>query len=120
MKGGSFIRRMGYAVAGWRCVWRNERSFRAEAEAQAGAGVGAGLMCFAAPSPEWIAIIILTTGVVLALQCLNAAIEYLADTLHPALSPGIGAAKDAAAGAVLIASLAAIGIAATMAYSVLS
>jgi diacylglycerol kinase len=38
-------------------------------------------------------------------EAFNTALEVLADTLHPAQHPGIGRAKDVAAGAVLIAAL---------------
>jgi len=41
----------------------------------------------------------------------NAAIETLADHLHPQQHPEIGAVKDIAAGAVLIASIAAVFVA---------
>jgi diacylglycerol kinase len=38
-------------------------------------------------------------------EAFNTALEDLADALHPAQHPGIGRAKDVAAGAVLIAAL---------------
>lgn len=116
MKNAALPCRIGYALTGWRTVWRNERSFRT----QVIGGACAGLALAAAPSPAWVAILILAVGLVLSLECLNAALEYLADTVHPEVAPGIGAAKDAAAGAVLRASLAAVGVAAAFAYSVLS
>lgn len=55
---------------------------------------------------EWIALT-LCVGFVLLAEILNTALEYLADTVHPEADPGIGKAKDASAGAVLVASLAA-------------
>ena len=55
---------------------------------------------------EW-AILILTIGVVIALEAMNTAIEFLADAVHPDQHPLIGKAKDVAAGSVLIASIAA-------------
>jgi undecaprenol kinase len=42
---------------------------------------------------------------VLALELVNAALEYVIDRLHPEIHPEIRFAKDAAAGAVLIASM---------------
>ncbi len=57
----------------------------------------------------WIAIII-ASGVVLAAECLNSAIELLCDAVSPEEHPLIGRAKDAAAGAVLIASVAAAAV----------
>lgn len=52
---------------------------------------------------EW-CIVLLCIGSVLALEAVNTSIEKLADTLHPGKHEGIRIAKDAAAGAVLIAS----------------
>ena len=50
----------------------------------------------------WISVaIVLVWGA----EAFNTALEVLADTLHPAQHPGIGRAKDVAAGAVLIAAL---------------
>ena len=43
-------------------------------------------------------------GLVLALELVNAALEYAIDRLHPELHDEIKHAKDAAAGAVLLAS----------------
>ena len=48
----------------------------------------------------------------------NAALEAALDRLHPQRHPAIGAAKDAAAGAVLVASLAAAAVGAMMVLSV--
>jgi diacylglycerol kinase len=38
----------------------------------------------------------------LAAEAMNAALEELADALHPKRSPGVGKAKDLAAAAVLV------------------
>ena len=57
-------------------------------------------------SMEWIALT-LCVGFVLFSEILNTALEYLADAVHPEVDPGIGKAKDASAGAVFVASLAA-------------
>jgi undecaprenol kinase len=61
---------------------------------------------FGISSLEWIAIA-LSAGVVFVAELLNTAIEYLADALHPESNRGVGMAKDAAAGGVLIAAVAA-------------
>ena len=55
---------------------------------------------------EWVALT-LCVGFVLFAEILNTALEYLADAVHPEVDPGIGRAKDASAGAVFVASLAA-------------
>lgn len=55
---------------------------------------------------EWLAII-LSAGFVFMAEVFNTALEYLADAVHPEADLGIGMAKDAAAGGVLIAAVAA-------------
>lgn len=62
-------------------------------------------------------LVILAIGLVVAAEAFNAAIEYLADALHPQHHPLVGAAKDAAAGAVLITALTAFGVALAAVYS---
>ncbi len=56
---------------------------------------------------EWVAIVF-SIGIVIVAELVNSALEYLADTVHPEVDPGIRNAKDVAAGAVLIAVLAAV------------
>jgi diacylglycerol kinase len=56
---------------------------------------------------EW-GLIILAAGLVFAAEALNTALEFLADAVHPEQHPKVGQAKDAAAGAVLIAAIAAL------------
>lgn len=55
---------------------------------------------------EWIWIA-LAIGLVWLAEAFNTALEALADALHPESDPGVGRAKDVAAGAVLVAVLAA-------------
>jgi diacylglycerol kinase (ATP) len=54
---------------------------------------------------EWAAVLI-CIGAVMALECLNTAVESLCDTVSPEKSDGIRMTKDASAGAVLCAALA--------------
>ena len=51
-------------------------------------------------SLEWIAVLI-CIGLVMALECLNTALESLCNTICPEHSEGIRRTKDASAGAVL-------------------
>lgn len=59
---------------------------------------------------EWLVIVLICT-LVLALEMINSALEAFADAVHADHNPLIGKAKDMAAGAVLIASIAALIIA---------
>ncbi|MDR0952050.1 MAG: diacylglycerol kinase family protein [Oscillospiraceae bacterium] len=61
---------------------------------------------------QWAAAFI-CMGFVMALECLNTALETLCDTVHPEKHAGIKIAKDASAAAVLCAAIgaAAVGIA---------
>jgi diacylglycerol kinase (ATP) len=56
----------------------------------------------------WVAAVTLSVGLVLALELVNSALERLIDHLHPGAAPEIAAVKDIAAGAVLLASAAAV------------
>ncbi len=56
---------------------------------------------------EW-CLIILSISIVIALEALNSAIEYLADKITLEYNPLIGKAKDIAAAAVLIGAIGAV------------
>ena len=53
----------------------------------------------------------LTVGLVLVTELVNSALETLIDHIHPDQHPEIGAAKDIAAGAVLVSSLVSLAVA---------
>ncbi|HEX6374349.1 MAG TPA: diacylglycerol kinase [Allosphingosinicella sp.] len=113
-KNRSFLTRLRCAAGGIGLVYRREKSFRAQGRlalvaAAAAAALGVG--------PGWAAALALSIGLVLALEAVNSALEYLIDHLHPDLAGEIGCAKDAAAGAVLIASTAAAAVAAAMLWA---
>jgi undecaprenol kinase len=102
MKNGSVMARVGYALSGVRTVWRREKSFRMHC--------GFGLLAVAVAallqvSLVWWAILGLCIALVLAVEMVNAALEYLIDRLHPEIHDEIKHAKDAAAGAVLLANI---------------
>ncbi len=69
------------------------------------AGVLAGL-----DHTQW-ALLCLCFGLVTALELVNTAVERLGDRVSRERDPLIGAAKDAAAGAVLLAAVASVGVA---------
>jgi diacylglycerol kinase len=58
---------------------------------------------------DW-ALLVLAMGLVLAAEAANTALEALADRVAPDPHPLVGRAKDVAAGAVLIAALAAAAV----------
>lgn len=102
----AFLGSFRHAGHGLGHAWRTQRNFRVELACAAFA-LGASLWLGAPLSP-----ILLACALVLALELLNTALEALADHLHPQQHPAIKVAKDAAAGAVLLASLGALGVAA--------
>ena len=116
MKNQGMLRRFGFALAGLRATWGAEQSFRIHVIATA---VVLGTLLWLRPSPSWWAIAALTIALVMATEIVNTALERLADHLHPQQHPAIKAVKDCAAGAVLVASIAALGVAAAFVYDVL-
>jgi undecaprenol kinase len=105
MKNQPYYVRLGYAVAGIKAVWRRESSFRIECAFAIAAIL---IMVVIQPGWLWAAIIALSIGLVFALELVNSSLEYLIDHVHPDFAEAIGLAKDAAAGAVLLASLGAL------------
>src|SRR5687767_4369561 len=107
MKGQSFMQRLKHAAAGIAQAWRRERSFRSQTFLGVAAATGAGVL---QAQLIWWALLGLVIAMVLAAEIVNSSIETLADHLHPSKHPSIKAAKDMAAGAVLLASLAAVSV----------
>lgn len=107
MKNARFLTRLGYALAGVATVWRRERSFRTQVVLGAAALV---VVVVLRPAPIWVAALVIAAALVMTLEMVNSALEYLIDRLHPDQHEAIGAAKDAAAGAVLLASIAALAV----------
>lgn len=105
MKNQPYYVRLGYAMSGIKAVWQRESSFRIECAVAIAAIV---IMIVIQPGWLWAAIVALSIGLVFALELVNSALEYLIDHVHPDQAPAIGLAKDAAAGAVLLASLGAL------------
>jgi diacylglycerol kinase (ATP) len=107
VKGRPFRQRIGFAVAGWRSGWRRETSFRTQVSM---AGVALLALIVLRPQAIWWALVGLVVALILALELLNSAIEAVIDLFHPGLHDEIKAAKDMVAGAVLVISVAAVGI----------
>ncbi len=114
MKNRPFRHRIGFALAGLIAGWRRERSLRTHYVFAAAAFAG---LLVLRPAPVWWALVAITVALVLALELVNAAIEGILDLLHPALHPEIKVIKDMVAGAVLLMSVAALGVALAMALA---
>jgi diacylglycerol kinase len=106
-----FWRSFSFAGQGvWHAV-RTQRNVRVHLVAAA-AAVAAGL-ALRISAANWAAVA-LAIGLVLTAEILNSAIEALADLAASEYHPLAKAAKDLAAGAVLVASVAAVGVAAAV------
>jgi undecaprenol kinase len=116
VKNQPFHHRLSFAIAGIATALRNEKSFRTQTLAAIAIVL---VLAWVQPAPVWWALIALAIAGVFAAELINTAIESLADHLHPEQHPSIKIAKDCAAGAVLIASLAALGVAAAFLRSLL-
>ena len=102
------MRSFGYAIEGIGHLIRTQRNFRihllaSAAVAAAGLGLGVG-------ATEW-AILAVTVAVVLVAEALNTGVELAVTLASPGLRPEAKAAKDVAAGAVLMAAIAALVVA---------
>ncbi len=95
-------RAFGYAFEGLAYAWRTGPNFRLEV------GVAALAVFLGAALGVNLAPILLAVGLVLGLELLNTALEAALDLLAPSPHPLAKAAKDTAAAAVLVASLASL------------
>jgi len=116
MKNRPLHERTQFALAGLRTALATEHSVRTEAAALV---AWLGVLCWLQPAPVWWALSILSMVVIIAMELLNSALEAAVDRLHPERHPAIGAAKDMAAGAVLLTVLAGLVVGALTVWSVL-
>lgn len=99
------MRSFGYALDGIEYLVRTQRSFRlhllvAAAVVAAGLGLGVG-------ATEW-EILVVTIALVIMTEALNTGIELAVTLASPELRPEAKAAKDVAAGAVLMSAITAV------------
>jgi diacylglycerol kinase len=93
------------ACAGIAEALRREKSFRFQIEA----AFALVLFCIVAKPPFlWCAIFTAMSALVLCLELVNSAFEAFLDEFHPDHSEEVGFVKDCLAGAVLLASFAAV------------
>ncbi len=101
------LRSFGFAAAGLRAMLAEQHNARIHLLATAAVlalSAALGLSRF-----EW-CWIVAAIAAVWTTEAMNSALESLADAVAPDPHPGVGRAKDAAAGAVLVAALGAAGI----------
>lgn len=104
----SFLRSLRHALAGIAYAFREERNFQIELVL----GSAALVLAFFFPlSHLERAVIVFLIGFVLSLELINTAFERMLDMLKPRVHPYVKAVKDMVAGAVLIGSIVAIGVA---------
>lgn len=102
-----FYRSARWAVSGIIYALRTERNMRFHASMLVmvvAAGLGFGIS-----GAEWIAVL-LVSALVLAAELMNTAVENIVDLASPQRHPLAKAAKDTAAGAVLILGIAAVAV----------
>jgi diacylglycerol kinase (ATP) len=116
MKNESFSKRIGFALRGARHGLRNERSLRLQLVALIAVIL---LLLILRPGAVWTALVLMSSGAVLAAELFNTALEALADHVQPQQHLAIEVVKDCAAAAVLITSLAAVAVAAALAVHIL-
>ena len=103
----SIARSFGFAFAGLWLLLRTQRNARIHVIlGTAACGLGAWLRI---SRVEW-AVIVFTIALVLILEGLNTAVEAAIDLASPDIHPLAKAAKDLAAGMVLIAAIASVAV----------
>lgn len=114
-KNQSLFARLRFARAGLVHAVSNEHSLRFQVTVFAGVLI---VLAVLRPEPIWWGLVLLASGAVIATELLNTAIEVLADHLHPETHASIRIVKDCAAGAVLIASITAVAVGASLAMHI--
>ena len=101
-KNRGLIARLGFAFSGLMQCWREEASFRFQIFVVVLVII---TLVVLRPPLIWIALIVLISSLVLSAELFNSAMERLADAFGSMATPQIKAAKDMAAGAVLLLAL---------------
>lgn len=102
------LKSVGYAFKGMLVLIRTESSIKIQLCIAIAITIAG--FYFNISKTEWIAQIAMI-GLVMSIEGVNTAVEYIADFIHPDHHPKIGLIKDIAAGAVFIASIVATIIA---------
>ena len=104
---GSLLRSFHYSFAGLAYLFRTQRNARVHAAL--GAAACALALWLQISRVEW-AVLVFTIALVLILEGLNTAVEAAIDLASPRVHPLAKAAKDLAAGMVLIAAVASVAV----------
>ena len=104
-KNRGLIERFGFAFSGLMQCWREEASFRFQILAAALVIIALILL---RPPLIWVALLVLIASLVLSAELFNSAMERLADAVDATANPQIKAAKDMAAGGVLVLAMTAV------------
>ncbi|MFP4846164.1 diacylglycerol kinase family protein [Winogradskyella sp. PE311] len=102
------LKSVGYAFKGMLVLIRTEASIKIQLFIAIAITIAG--FYFEISKTEWLAQIGII-GLVMSMEGMNTAAEYIADFIHPDHHPKIGLIKDVAAGAVFIASIIAVIIA---------
>ncbi|MDE1901268.1 MAG: diacylglycerol kinase [Alphaproteobacteria bacterium] len=107
MKNHPFLNRVGFACSGLKTAWATENSFRAQVAAALFVLL---LLIVIQPTLIWSSLLLIISGLVLAAELFNTALEKLIDHLHPDQHDAIKVIKDIMAGAILVLSITALVI----------
>lgn len=99
-----FGRAAGFAVRGLGKAWQREAHLRFEV------GVAVLAVVAAVVLGRGVTAVVLASALVLVVELLNTAVEAVVDLAAPGPDPRAALAKDVAAGAVLVASVAALAV----------
>ena len=103
----SFVRSFHFAFAGLGYLFRTQRNARVHLAA--GAAACALAFWLGISRAEW-AVLVFTIALVLILEGLNTSVELAIDLASPKIHPFAKAAKDVAAGMVLIGAMASVAV----------
>ena len=107
------LKSVGWASKGALFLLRTEASIKIQFVIAIGVTIAG--FYFEISQTEWLFQVAMI-GLVMSIEGVNTAIEYIADFIHPELHASIGRIKDVAAGAVFIASISAVIVAAIIYY----
>ncbi|MGN7357769.1 diacylglycerol kinase family protein [Paenibacillus sp. SAF-054] len=113
MRSGSLLESFAYAAEGVRYALRTQRNMRIHAAAAVVVITAAALLHLS--WARWV-VLLLAITLVMVMELMNTAVECVVDLASPDVHPLAKAAKDTAAGAVLVAAIFAVAAGAVVFY----